>query len=89
MTIIFSEQIVTDMTELCRSWFEKIKWRGGRYKITLHPIYTWPGEMSMDMQRWIKENTKAKVFSTLHHDAFNIFFKSKDEALAFKLRWLE
>ena len=89
MGISVFEQVVTDMTELQFSWMEKIRWRGGRYKIMLHPTYTWPGEMSMDMQRWIKENTKAQYRRSLWHDTFIIFFKRKDEATAFKLRWLE
>lgn len=87
MDINFVEQTVTNMDELRCSWIEKIIWRGGRYRITLYPICTWPGEMSIDMQRWLKENIKAKVLPTLWHDSFNIFFKNKEDAVAFKLRW--
>ncbi len=87
--MIFVEQHVTKMVELPCSWFEKIKWRGGRYKIIIYPTYPWPGEVPAIMSQWIKENIRAKIGSTLFHDAYNIYFKSKDEALAFKLRWFK
>jgi len=82
------EQTITKMIEHERNWLERLIWRGGWYRITLDPMISWPGNMCDSMETWIKENTKAKVFPSLNHDVYNICFRSKEETMAFILRWL-
>lgn len=86
MIIVF-EQTVTKMVEREQNWLERLIWRGGWYKITLHPMLTWPGKMCESMETWIKENTKAMIFSSLDHGVYNICFRNKQETMAFILRW--
>lgn len=80
--------IIVEMIERPQTFFHRHWWRGGSYHLTVENVFTWPGSLPTGVAKWVQENTKAEIYDTLRSDLFGIHFRSTDEAVAFKLRWL-
>ena len=87
MIITFIEPTVSKMIELPLKWYEKIKWRGGRYYVIIKPSYQWPPILPTEIEEWLNEHTKTQI-NTYYNNHVKISFRRLDEAAAFKLRWM-
>lgn len=79
---------VSKIIELKQKLIDRLWWRGGSYKVTVQPQISWPVLMPGQIEEWLKENTKSRIYLTLQNGVFIIRFKNRGEAMAFKLAWL-
>lgn len=91
MSITFNiEPSVIKMTKLKQKIIDKIFWRGGFYRIAIDSFpMTWPIDLPSDMTTWLTEHIKSKHYKSMGEcNIFSIKFKTDEDAMAFKLRWL-
>lgn len=70
------------IVRLHRSIFEKIRWHGGKYVIRFHKL----GNRD-EIIRWIKDNIPNTCMTKDPTKLDLVRFKSKEDFMAFKLRW--
>lgn len=92
MLLKISDLLLDGKKEMIRlksssTFMNRVKWKGGIYKISLTPF----GDTE-EIKKWMKDNlskkTKMLRALSLFEDDYNIFFKTKEDFMAFTLRWV-